>query len=153
MNGGSIQYEPYETDNNLPVTQAQGGSGPGSFPESYGADGQEYNYNGDAGYSQAGSTSSQNDGDDYSAANINFVYANEKRFSDFHSVFRSVPDEEKLIEGTDTHSITQHFQENPHRSTTPHPISLNHPPIVRWIIQPWPAERIKIEMVDLLFAL
>ncbi|KAK3829544.1 MAG: GRAM domain-containing protein, partial [Linnemannia elongata] len=25
-------------------------------------------------------------------------YANEKRFSDFHSVFRSVPDEEKLIE-------------------------------------------------------
>ncbi|KAK5821870.1 GRAM domain-containing protein, partial [Linnemannia elongata] len=98
MNGGSIQYEPYETDNNLPVTQAQGGSGPGSFPESYGADGQEYNYNGDAGYSQAGSTSSQNDGDDYSAANINFVYANEKRFSDFHSVFRSVPDEEKLIE-------------------------------------------------------
>ncbi|OAQ30543.1 hypothetical protein K457DRAFT_433022 [Linnemannia elongata AG-77] len=98
MNGGSIQYEPYETDNNLPVTQAQGGSGPGSFPESYGADGQEYSYDGDAGYSQAGSTSSQNDGDDYSAANINFVYANEKRFSDFHSVFRSVPDEEKLIE-------------------------------------------------------
>ncbi|KAF9434525.1 hypothetical protein BGZ76_007867 [Entomortierella beljakovae] len=31
-------------------------------------------------------------------ANISFVYANEKRFSDFHSLFRSVPDDEKLIE-------------------------------------------------------
>ncbi|KAK3814433.1 MAG: GRAM domain-containing protein, partial [Benniella sp.] len=29
---------------------------------------------------------------------ISFVYANEKRFSDFHSLFRSVPDQEKLIE-------------------------------------------------------
>lgn len=106
MNGGSIQYEPYETDNNLPVMQAQGGGGPGSFPESIGTDGQEYNYNGtgngDGRYSPAESTSSQNDGDDYSAANISFVYANEKRFSDFHSVFRSVPDEEKLIEGKHT---------------------------------------------------
>ncbi|KAG0240474.1 hypothetical protein BGX31_001935 [Mortierella sp. GBA43] len=29
---------------------------------------------------------------------MSFVYANEKRFSEFHSVFRSVPDSEKLIE-------------------------------------------------------
>ncbi|KAF9412297.1 hypothetical protein BGZ94_001077 [Podila epigama] len=29
---------------------------------------------------------------------INFVFANEKRFADFHSLFRSVPDEERLIE-------------------------------------------------------
>ncbi|KAF9360778.1 hypothetical protein BGX26_007729 [Mortierella sp. AD094] len=35
--------------------------------------------------------------DDY-GANISFVFANEKRFSDFHSLFRSVPDDEKLIE-------------------------------------------------------
>ncbi|KAF9144609.1 hypothetical protein BGX30_012160 [Mortierella sp. GBA39] len=99
MNGGSTQYEPYEADNNLSVMQTQGGGGPGSFPESIGTDGQEYIYsNGHGGYSSPESTSSQNDGDDYSAANINFVYANEKRFSDFHSVFRSVPDEERLIE-------------------------------------------------------
>ncbi|KAG0031974.1 hypothetical protein BGZ82_006729 [Podila clonocystis] len=40
------------------------------------------------------------DPDDVSAyqASINFVYANDKRFSDFHSLFRSVPEEEKLIE-------------------------------------------------------
>ncbi|KAG0305234.1 hypothetical protein BGZ98_004431 [Dissophora globulifera] len=29
---------------------------------------------------------------------ITFVYANEKRFHDFHALFRSVPDDEKLIE-------------------------------------------------------
>ncbi|KAG9069207.1 hypothetical protein KI688_010104 [Linnemannia hyalina] len=102
MNGSSIQYEPYEADNNLSVMQAQGGGGPGSFPESIGSDGQEDSYNGSSNgngdYSPTESTSSQNDGDDYSAATINFVYANEKRFSDFHSVFRSVPDEERLIE-------------------------------------------------------
>ncbi|KAG0284156.1 hypothetical protein BGZ96_011470 [Linnemannia gamsii] len=101
MNGDSIQYEPYEADNNPTVMTTQGG-GPGSFPESIGVDGQEYSYNGSSngGYSPAASTSSQNDGEEYSPSNINinFVYANEKRFSDFHSVFRSVPDEEKLIE-------------------------------------------------------
>ncbi|KAG0260325.1 hypothetical protein BGZ95_004489, partial [Linnemannia exigua] len=95
MSGDSIQYEPYEAESNTLAAMATQAGGPGSFPESIGTDGQEYNYNG---YSPAESTSSQNDGDDYSAANINFVYANEKRFSDFHSVFRSVPDEEKLIE-------------------------------------------------------
>ncbi|KAF9097213.1 hypothetical protein BGX27_000991, partial [Mortierella sp. AM989] len=36
--------------------------------------------------------------DDDFGAHISFVYANNKRFSDFHSVFRSVPDDEKLIE-------------------------------------------------------
>ncbi|KAG0005536.1 hypothetical protein BGZ80_003714 [Entomortierella chlamydospora] len=36
--------------------------------------------------------------DDDFGANISFVFANEKRFSDFHSLFRSVPDDEKLIE-------------------------------------------------------
>ncbi|KAF9083309.1 hypothetical protein BGX23_011584 [Mortierella sp. AD031] len=96
MNGGSIQYEPYEADDNNQTVYAAQGGGPGSFPESNGTDSQEYAYNGR--YTPAESTSSQNDGEDYSAANISFVYANEKRFSDFHSVFRSVPDEEKLIE-------------------------------------------------------
>ncbi|KAG0378026.1 hypothetical protein BGX24_004940 [Mortierella sp. AD032] len=95
MNGDSIQYEPYEAESNNLAAMATQAGGPGSFPESIGTDGQEYSYNG---YSPAESTSSQNDGDDYSGVNINFVYANEKRFSDFHSVFRSVPDEEKLIE-------------------------------------------------------
>ncbi|KAF9583715.1 hypothetical protein BGW38_008783 [Lunasporangiospora selenospora] len=39
-------------------------------------------------------------GSGYAApTSIGFVYANEKRFSDFHALFRSVPDEEKLIEG------------------------------------------------------
>jgi hypothetical protein len=104
MNGGTTQYEPYEADNNPTVMAVQGG-GPGSFPELIGTDGQEYGYNGtgNGGYSPAESTSSHNDGDDFTTANINFVFANEKRFSDFHSVFRSVPDEEKLIEGNCTY--------------------------------------------------
>ncbi|KAG0199182.1 hypothetical protein BGX28_007514 [Mortierella sp. GBA30] len=38
------------------------------------------------------------EGDDGNGTHISFVYANEKRFSDFHSLFRSVPDDEKLIE-------------------------------------------------------
>ncbi|KAI9231303.1 MAG: GRAM domain-containing protein, partial [Podila humilis] len=40
------------------------------------------------------------DPDDASSyqSSINFVYANDKRFTDFHSLFRSVPEEEKLIE-------------------------------------------------------
>ncbi|KAF9202215.1 hypothetical protein BGZ49_007592 [Haplosporangium sp. Z 27] len=38
-------------------------------------------------------------GDDDFGQHISFLYANEKRFSDFHSLFRSVPDDEKLIEG------------------------------------------------------
>ncbi|KAF9972978.1 hypothetical protein BGZ65_009512, partial [Modicella reniformis] len=37
-------------------------------------------------------------GEDEFGAHISFVYANEKRFQDFHSLFRSVPDKEKLIE-------------------------------------------------------
>ncbi|KAF9896808.1 hypothetical protein BX616_006716, partial [Lobosporangium transversale] len=35
--------------------------------------------------------------DDF-GVHISFVFANEKRFSDFHALFRSVPDDEKLIE-------------------------------------------------------
>lgn len=38
-------------------------------------------------------------GEEDFGGHISFVYANEKRFSEFHSVFRSVPDSEKLIEG------------------------------------------------------
>ncbi|KAF9919894.1 hypothetical protein FBU30_010399 [Linnemannia zychae] len=96
MNGGNISYLPsYETDSNHSTTVASQNGGPGSFPESLGADGQEYGYHS---YCPEDSTNSQHDDDEYSAANINFVYANEKRFSDFHSIFRSVPEDEKLIE-------------------------------------------------------
>ncbi|KAF9573703.1 hypothetical protein EC968_008219 [Mortierella alpina] len=92
--------------------------GPGSFPVSTGshhsngyiysnsnsnANG-SYAYSNGAGYDSA-STSQRSSrdgdtisGDDGSEAHISFVYANEKRFSDFHSLFRSVPDDEKLIE-------------------------------------------------------
>lgn len=45
------------------------------------------------------STSSQDGEDGFNDATTAFVYANEKRFNDFHALFRSVPDDEKLIEG------------------------------------------------------
>ncbi|KAF9936576.1 hypothetical protein BGZ67_002207 [Mortierella alpina] len=87
---------------------------PGSFPVSTGSHHSNgySNSNGNAngsytysnGYDSA-STSQRSSrdgdmisGDDGSEAPISFVYANEKRFSDFHSLFRSVPDDEKLIE-------------------------------------------------------
>ncbi|KAF9948130.1 hypothetical protein BGZ70_002349 [Mortierella alpina] len=89
---------------------------PGSFPVSTGSHpsngytnsngnaSSSYTYPKGAGYDSA-STSQRSSrdgdtisGDDGSETHISFVYANEKRFSDFHSLFRSVPDDEKLIE-------------------------------------------------------
>ncbi|KAI7819634.1 GRAM domain-containing protein, partial [Gamsiella multidivaricata] len=66
--------------------------GPGSFPESYGANDRQYDYGSEVG------TQGNDGGDDAYETNINFVYANEKRLSDFHALFRSVPEDEKLIE-------------------------------------------------------
>ncbi|KAF9188352.1 hypothetical protein BGZ51_006960 [Haplosporangium sp. Z 767] len=68
-------------------------AGPGSFPETY----ETHGHNDVLGKDSSSSTQS-NEGDDAYETSINFVYANEKRFSDFHAIFRSVPDEEKLIE-------------------------------------------------------
>ncbi|KAF9961391.1 hypothetical protein BGZ72_003873 [Mortierella alpina] len=68
--------------------------GPGTFPDTFGSNGA---YSHDAGPLDKDSTHTS-DSDDALGASISFVYANERRFSDFHALFRSVPDEEKLIE-------------------------------------------------------
>ncbi|KAI1300696.1 hypothetical protein EDD11_006042 [Mortierella claussenii] len=86
MNGGPTAYNHHYDGQDY--TDSSYTAGPGSFPDSYA--------NSANGYEQNGAMGTQiNDGDD---TNITFVYANEKRFSDFHALFRSVPDDEKLIE-------------------------------------------------------
>ncbi|KAF9157478.1 hypothetical protein BGX20_003924 [Mortierella sp. AD010] len=45
-----------------------------------------------------GAEQSTDEGEDNDAASIHLTYANEKRFQDFHALFRSVPEDEKLIE-------------------------------------------------------
>ncbi|KAF9904472.1 hypothetical protein BX616_001285 [Lobosporangium transversale] len=95
MNGGASPYNNYNTDysnNNVDPSTYTAPTGPGSFPETFGTHGQQPFVQND----EIGPLSrDSNEGDD---ANINFVYANEKRFNDFHALFRSVPEEEKLIE-------------------------------------------------------
>ncbi|KAG0242112.1 hypothetical protein BGX31_000579 [Mortierella sp. GBA43] len=89
MNGGPFNYESqdYSAD---PANVA----GPGSFPDSdTNGNGSSYDPNGDT--ASRGHDSSE---DGYGDVNSAFIYANEKRFSDFHALFRSVPDDEKLIE-------------------------------------------------------
>ncbi|KAG0244029.1 hypothetical protein BGW41_000457 [Actinomortierella wolfii] len=56
--------------------------------------------NGEPYYYSGGSQRSTLDGDDggVPGSNIHFVYANERRFQDFHALFRSVPEDERLIE-------------------------------------------------------
>ncbi|KAF9292127.1 hypothetical protein BGZ68_010382 [Mortierella alpina] len=68
--------------------------GPGTFPDTFGSNGA---YNQEVGPLDKDSTHTS-DSEDALGASISFVYANERRFSDFHALFRSVPDEEKLIE-------------------------------------------------------
>ncbi|KAG0360220.1 hypothetical protein BG005_011200 [Podila minutissima] len=65
--------------------------GPGSFPSQM---------EGDTSDDDANNHIDTLDEDDETAlpGSISFMFANEKRFSDFHALFRSVPDEEKLIE-------------------------------------------------------
>ncbi|KAF9970559.1 hypothetical protein BGZ73_006728 [Actinomortierella ambigua] len=87
-------------------------SGPGSFPDDdqqpvsssshfsqHSTPGNSNGNNGDSYYS-GGSQRSTLDGDDggVPGSNIHFVYANDRRFQDFHALFRSVPDDERLIE-------------------------------------------------------
>ncbi|KAG0236960.1 hypothetical protein BGW42_002173 [Actinomortierella wolfii] len=58
--------------------------------------------NGEPYYYSGGSQRSTLDGDDggVPGSNIHFVYANERRFQDFHALFRSVPEDERLIEAS-----------------------------------------------------
>ncbi|KAF8924915.1 hypothetical protein EDD21DRAFT_381821 [Dissophora ornata] len=89
MNGdGSFNYDSQE------YTDPSYTAGPGSFPDSYGAGGQPYVQGDEIGSLDRNGVQS-NDGDELP---ITFVYANEKRFSDFHALFRSVPEDERLIE-------------------------------------------------------
>ncbi|KAK3829385.1 MAG: GRAM domain-containing protein, partial [Benniella sp.] len=63
-------------------------AGPGHFRE----DSNEQHYD----LNNTGSRQGSEDG--FSESPTAFVYANEKRFNDFHTLFRSVPEDEKLIE-------------------------------------------------------
>ncbi|KAF9190273.1 hypothetical protein BGZ50_000304, partial [Haplosporangium sp. Z 11] len=79
---------------------------PGTLPESVANDsnsintGHYYEHSNGTVFDSA-STSQRNsqDADNGSSeARISLIFANEKRFSDFHALFRSVPEDEKLIE-------------------------------------------------------
>lgn len=74
--------------------------GPGSFPSQM---------EGDTSDDDANNHIDTLDEDDETAlpGSISFMFANEKRFSDFHALFRSVPDEEKLIEGRENSQSMQ----------------------------------------------
>ncbi|KAG0277229.1 hypothetical protein BGZ96_002951 [Linnemannia gamsii] len=88
----------------MTVDQSQWDHSPGGFPETLGHT--DYAYSNTAstanqGYDSSTLNSKQNSLDyprDDLFSHISFLYANEKRFGDFHSLFRSVPDDEKLIE-------------------------------------------------------
>jgi len=77
----------------MSIDTAQWSHGPGSFPETIAAN------SGVDSTTSSISQRSSHEGDSPFGANISFVYANEKRFSDYHGLFRSVPEKEKLIEG------------------------------------------------------
>ncbi|KAG0251192.1 hypothetical protein DFQ27_008924 [Actinomortierella ambigua] len=88
--------------------------GPGSFPDDeqpatsnsshfsqHSSPGNNSNSNNGDPYYSGGSQRSTLDGGDDSGgpgSHIHFVYANERRFQDFHALFRSVPEDERLIE-------------------------------------------------------
>ncbi|KAF8945004.1 hypothetical protein BGZ47_003394 [Haplosporangium gracile] len=87
----------------MTVDQSQWDHSPGGFPETPGHTNYAYSNNYAAANQGYESTliSKQNSFDyprDDGFSHISFLYANEKRFGDFHSLFRSVPDDEKLIE-------------------------------------------------------
>ncbi|KAF9544547.1 hypothetical protein EC957_011856 [Mortierella hygrophila] len=83
----------------MTVDQSQWDHSPGGFPETLGHTNNAYSNN-TQGYEST--LSSKQSSLDYprddSFSHISFLYANEKRFGDFHSHFRTVPDDEKLIE-------------------------------------------------------
>ena len=106
MNGGNaFGYDTQEYAD--PACTAR----PGNFRE----DSSEQHYD----LNNTGSRQGSEDG--FSEAPTAFVYANEKRFNDFHTLFRSVPEDEKLIEGNPP-SLNSQEQWRQH---TPPPLSLS----------------------------
>ncbi|KAF9968385.1 hypothetical protein BGZ70_004300 [Mortierella alpina] len=87
-NGATVDYDTQDLTGHSYLP------GPGTFPDTLGSNGA---YNHSIGPLDKDSTHTS-DSEDALGASISFVYANERRFSDFHALFRSVPDEEKLIE-------------------------------------------------------
>ncbi|KAK3836015.1 MAG: GRAM domain-containing protein, partial [Linnemannia elongata] len=85
----------------MTVDQSQWDHSPGGFPETLGHTNYAYSNNTAIQGYESTLNSKQNSLDyprDDGFSHISFLYANEKRFGDFHSLFRSVPDDEKLIE-------------------------------------------------------
>ncbi|KAH7050736.1 GRAM domain-containing protein, partial [Linnemannia elongata] len=85
----------------MTVDQSQWDHSPGGFPETLGHTNYAYSNNTPIQGYESTLNSKQNSLDyprDDDFSHISFLYANEKRFGDFHSLFRSVPDDEKLIE-------------------------------------------------------
>lgn len=85
----------------MTVDQSQWDHSPGGFPETLGHTNYAYSNNTAIQGYESTLNSKQNSLDyprDDDFSHISFLYANEKRFGDFHSLFRSVPDDEKLIE-------------------------------------------------------
>ncbi|KAK3847463.1 MAG: GRAM domain-containing protein, partial [Linnemannia gamsii] len=92
----------------MTVVQSQWDHSPGGFPDTLGHTSYAHSTNNNnttntnnQGVFDSAPTSKQNSLDyprDDLVSHISFLYANEKRFGDFHSLFRSVPDDEKLIE-------------------------------------------------------
>lgn len=77
-----------------------GSLGPGSFPSQMEGDTSDDDAN--------NHTDTLNEDDETALpGSISFAFANEKRFGDFHTLFRSVPDEEKLIEGRENSQSMQ----------------------------------------------
>jgi hypothetical protein len=89
----------------MTIDQSQWDHSPGGFPQTLGHTNYAYSSTtsvANQGYDSSTLNSKQNSLDysrDDLFSHISFLYANEKRFGDFHSLFRSVPDDEKLIEG------------------------------------------------------
>ncbi|GJJ77022.1 hypothetical protein EMPS_09381 [Entomortierella parvispora] len=88
--GRTPVQDPRPRPMSMSIDTAQWSHGPGSFPETIAT--------GVDSTSSSISRRSSHEGDESTDTNISFVYANEKRFSDYHTLFRSVPDTEKLIE-------------------------------------------------------
>ncbi|KAF9934891.1 hypothetical protein FBU30_010158 [Linnemannia zychae] len=86
----------------MAADQNQWDYGPGGFPETTGSNSYMYSTPGTPGIHSGfdSALNSKRNSLDYprDESYSSLLYANEKRFSDFHSLFRSVPDDEKLIE-------------------------------------------------------
>ncbi|KAF9203176.1 hypothetical protein BGZ49_006692 [Haplosporangium sp. Z 27] len=96
MNGGSVinsaGHDSVEHSHHLNKDSS------GNFPEPF-HNTQPYDQTDSVGsYDHEANQTTTDDDDDNDSSSINLSYANEKRFQEFHALFRSVPEEEKLIE-------------------------------------------------------